>query len=148
MIALIQRVSRSSVTIDGETVAEIGQGLTILLGVLRGDDRSDVEKLAVKIPHLRIFSDEAGKMNRSLLDIGGEALVVSQFTLAGNVKKGRRPSFDAAMPPKEAKELYEDFCDALRGAGVGVETGRFGAMMEVEIVNDGPVTFIVDSKAL
>ncbi len=148
MIALIQRVSRSSVTIEGEKIAEIGRGMTILLGVLKGDDERDIDKLVAKIPHLRIFTDEEGKMNRSLQDVEGDALVVSQFTLAGSVKKGRRPSFDAAMPSKEAKRLYEAFCDALRQAGVRVRTGRFGAMMEVEIVNDGPVTFIVDSKAL
>ncbi len=148
MIALIQRVSRSSVTIEGEKIAQIGQGMTILLGVLKGDEEKDIDKLVAKIPYLRIFSDEAGKMNRSLLDIGGEALVVSQFTLAGSVKKGRRPTFDAAMEPSEAEKLYELFCQALQAAGVTVKTGRFGAMMEVEIINDGPVTFIVDSREL
>ena len=148
MIALIQRVSRSSVTIEGEKIAQIGQGMTILLGVLKGDEEKDIDKLVAKIPYLRIFSDEAGKMNRSLLDIGGEALVVSQFTLAGSVKKGRRPSFDSAMEPNQAKKLYERFCRALQAAGVTVKTGRFGAMMKVEIVNDGPVTFIVDSREL
>ncbi|BDY11781.1 D-aminoacyl-tRNA deacylase [Hydrogenimonas cancrithermarum] len=147
MIALLQRVSRSSVTIDGEKVAEIGHGFNILLGVFKGDSEADIEKLVPKIVNLRIFADENGKMNRSILDIGGEALVVSQFTLAGNVKKGRRPSFDNAMPPEDAKRLYEKFCETLR-AHVPVKTGEFGAMMEVEIVNDGPVTFIVDSKAL
>ena len=148
MIALIQRVSRSSVTIEGEKIAQIGQGMTILLGVLKGDEEKDIDKLVAKIPYLRIFSDEAGKMNRSLLDIGGEALVVSQFTLAGSVKKGRRPSFDSAMEPNQAKKLYERFCRALQAAGVTVKTGRFGAMMKVEIINDGPVTFIVDSREL
>ncbi len=148
MIALIQRVSRSSVTIEGEKIAQIGPGMTILLGVLKGDEKKDIDKLVAKIPYLRIFSDESGKMNRSLLDIGGEALVVSQFTLAGSVKKGRRPSFDSAMEPNQAKKLYERFCRALQAAGVTVKTGRFGAMMKVEIINDGPVTFIVDSREL
>ncbi len=148
MIALVQRVKHSSVTIEGEVVARIGRGLNILLGVRKEDGESDIEKLVNKIPHLRIFADEAGKMNRSLLDVGGEALVISQFTLAGDVRKGRRPSFDAAMPPQEAKGLYERFCEALESKGVPVHTGVFGAMMEVEILNDGPVTFIVDSKEL
>ena len=148
MIALIQRVSRSSVTIGGRTVAEIGRGVNILLGVVKEDDEGDIDKLTAKIPHLRIFADEAGKMNLSLLDIGGEALVVSQFTLAGSVKKGRRPSFDRAMPPERAEALYEAFCRKLEDAGVSVRTGEFGAMMEVAIVNDGPVTFVVDSKGL
>ena len=148
MIALIQRVKHSSVRIGDETVAQIGSGLNILLGVLKDDDETDIEKLVNKIPHLRIFADEEGKMNRSLLDVGGEALVVSQFTLAGDVRKGRRPSFDAAMPPQEAKALYEGFCEALENRGVPVRTGVFGAMMEVEILNDGPVTFIFDSKEL
>ena len=147
MIALLQRVSRSAVSIEGENIASIGTGYNILLGILKGDDIEDIDKLVGKIVHLRIFSDDAGKMNRSILEIGGEALVVSQFTLAGRVTKGRRPSFDAAMPPKEAKRLYDDFCENM-AAYIPVRTGRFGAMMEVEIVNDGPVTFIVDSKEL
>ncbi len=147
MIALIQRVRNSYVTIDGEEIARIGAGITLLLGILKGDTPSDIDKLIKKIPHLRIFADERGKMNRSLVEIGGEALVVSQFTLAGDVKRGRRPSFDEAMPPKEAERLYERFCDEL-AAFVPVERGRFGAMMEVGIVNDGPVTFIVDSRKL
>ena len=148
MIALVQRVTRSSVRVEGETVAEIGLGLNVLLGVLKGDGEQDVEKLVNKIPHLRIFADDAGRMNRSLLDVEGEALVVSQFTLAGDVRKGRRPSFDAAMPPQEAKALYERFCESLAAQGVPVRTGVFGAMMEVEILNDGPVTFILDSGEL
>jgi D-tyrosyl-tRNA(Tyr) deacylase len=147
MIALLQRVSRSSVSIDGEEIASIGAGYNILLGILKGDDEEQIDKLVQKIVHLRIFADDAGKMNRSILDIGGEALVVSQFTLAGNVTKGRRPSFDDAMPPKEAKNLYERFCEKL-SAYIPVQTGRFGAMMEVEIVNDGPVTFILDGREL
>ncbi|WP_353662691.1 D-aminoacyl-tRNA deacylase [Hydrogenimonas sp. SS33] len=147
MIALLQRVSRSSVAIGGETVAHIGRGLNILLGIKKGDTDADIDKLVGKIVHLRIFADGAGKMNRSILDIGGEALVVSQFTLAGSVRKGRRPSFDDAMPPEEAKRLYECFCKAFE-AHLPVKTGVFGAMMEVTIHNDGPVTFILDSKEL
>ena len=147
MIALLQRVSRSSVSIDGETVAKIGSGYNILLGVLKGDSEADIEKLVQKIVNLRIFADEKGKMNKSILDVGGEALVVSEFTLAGSVRKGRRPSFDNAMPPEDAKRLYEEFCQRL-SQHIEVQTGRFGAMMEVAIVNDGPVTFIIDSKEL
>ncbi|WP_300365784.1 D-aminoacyl-tRNA deacylase [Hydrogenimonas sp.] len=147
MIALIQRVSRSSVVVDGDEIAHIGRGLNILLGVLKGDGESDIEKLVPKLVHLRIFADEEGKMNRSILDMGGEALVVSQFTLAGSVKKGRRPSFDNAMPPNEAERLYEIFCEKLEEY-IPVQRGEFGAMMDVEIHNDGPVTFIVDSKDL
>jgi len=147
MIALLQRVRRSVVRVEGEEIARIGRGVNILLGVLKGDTPADVEKLVGKIASLRIFPDDSGRMNRSLRDIGGEALVISQFTLAGNVKKGRRPSFDGAMPPVEAKVLYESFCECL-AASVPVRTGRFGAMMEVEILNDGPVTFILDSREL
>jgi len=147
VIALLQRVRRSSVTIDGETVGEIGVGYTILLGVVKGDSEEDIEKLIPKLINLRIFADEQGKMNKSILDVGGQALVVSQFTLAGSVKKGRRPSFENAMPPEDAKRLYEQFCQRL-SQHVEVQTGRFGAMMEVEIINDGPVTFIVNSKEL
>ncbi|WP_457597514.1 D-aminoacyl-tRNA deacylase [Hydrogenimonas sp.] len=147
MIALLQRVTASSVRVEGEEVARIGPGLNVLLGVLDGDSEEDIAKLVPKIAHLRIFADDAGKMNRSLLDIGGEALVISQFTLAGSVKKGRRPSFERAMAPKEAKRLYEAFCEAL-AAYVPVKRGLFGAMMEVAIHNDGPVTFIVDSREL
>jgi len=147
VIALLQRVRRSSVTIDGEMVGEIGVGYTILLGVVKGDSEEDIEKLIPKLINLRIFADEQGKMNTSILDVGGQALVVSQFTLAGSVKKGRRPSFENAMPPEDAKRLYEQFCQRL-SQHVEVQTWRFGAMMEVEIVNDGPVTFIVDSKEL
>jgi len=147
LIALLQRVSRSKVTVDGETVGEISLGYNILLGVLKEDNETDIEKLVQKIVNLRVFADENGKMNKNILDVKGEALVVSQFTLAGNVKKGRRPSFDNAMPPAEAKRLYEEFCLQL-GKHIEVQTGKFGAMMEVEIINDGPVTFIIDSKEL
>lgn len=147
MIALLQRVSRSKVTVDCETIGKIGLGYNILLGVLKGDDETDIEKLVQKIVNLRVFSDENGKMNKSILDVEGKALVVSQFTLAGSVKKGRRPSFDNAMPPVEAKRLYEEFCLQL-GKHIEVQTGKFGAMMDVEIINDGPVTFIIDSKEI
>jgi D-tyrosyl-tRNA(Tyr) deacylase len=147
LIALLQRVSRSKVTVDGETVGEIGLGYNILLGVLKEDDETDIEKLVQKIVNLRVFADENGKMNKSILDVKGEALVVSQFTLAGSVKRGRRPSFDSAMPPAEAERLYEEFCLQL-GKDIEVQKGKFGAMMEVEIINDGPVTFIIDSKEL
>ena len=147
MIALLQRVSRSAVRVDGEEIARIGNGLNILLGILKGDGEEEIEKLHRKIVALRIFPDEQGRMNRSIEEIGGEVLVISQFTLAGNLRKGRRPSFDNAMPPGEARELYELFCRRL-SASVPVQTGRFGAMMEVEILNDGPVTFILDSSEL
>ncbi len=147
MIALIQRVRRSSVTVEGKEVARIGPGMTVLLGVLWEDTEEEIARLLKKLPHLRIFADEEGKMNRSLVEIGGEALVVSQFTLAGSVKKGRRPSFDRAMPPAEAEWLYERFCEELERF-VPVKRGVFGATMEVEILNDGPVTFILDSREL
>ena len=147
MIALIQRVRRSSVTVEGKEVARIGLGMTVLLGVFREDTEEEIARLLKKLLHLRIFADEEGKMNRSLVEIEGEALVVSQFTLAGSVKKGRRPSFDRAMPPAEAERLYERFCEELERF-VPVKRGVFGAMMEVEILNDGPVTFILDSREL
>ncbi|HFC03989.1 MAG TPA: D-tyrosyl-tRNA(Tyr) deacylase [Nitratifractor salsuginis] len=147
MIALIQRVSRSSVRVEGRIVGEIGTGVNILVGVVRGDTREDIDRLISKIPVLRIFPDERGRMNRSLIDIGGSALVISQFTLAADLKKGRRPSFDKALPPEEARKLYEEFCREL-SQHVPVERGIFGAMMEVEILNDGPVTLILDSHAL
>ena len=128
-------------------MARIGRGLNILLGIFKEDTEDDIDKLVAKLVHLRIFADEAGKMNRSILDIGGEALIVSQFTLAGSVKKGRRPSFDGAMPPQEAKQLYTRFCQKM-AEHLPVQTGEFGAMMDVKIHNDGPVTFIVDSRVL
>jgi D-tyrosyl-tRNA(Tyr) deacylase len=148
MTTVIQRVTASSVTVDGEIVGEIRQGLNILLGVTKEDNKTDVQKLAMKIVNLRIFADEAGKMNRSLLDIGGEVLVISQFTLTGNVRKGRRPSFDAGASPDEAERLYESFIEVLKREVKKVATGRFGAKMDVLIHNDGPVTFIMDSKEI
>lgn len=146
MIAVIQRVSRASVTVDGERVGEIGRGLLVLLGVKKGDAEGEADFLARKIGGLRIFADEAGKMNRSCAEAGGAMLVVSQFTLCGNCRKGRRPSFEPAADPAEATRLYEQFCQRLREQGYRVETGVFGAMMDVELVNDGPVTFVLDTE--
>ena len=147
MIAVIQRVNRSYVEVDGKVVGKIDRGLNILLGVVKGDTEEDIKKLINKIPNLRIFEDERGKMNLSLIDINGKALVVSQFTLAGNIKKGRRPSFENAEEPDKAKYMYEKFIDELRKY-VPVETGIFGAYMKVFIENDGPVSFIINSREL
>jgi len=146
MRAVIQRVKQSFVTVDAQTVGNIGSGLLVLLGVAATDQKADADFLADKIVHLRIFEDEQGKMNRSVLDIGGEMLVVSQFTLLGDCRKGRRPSFTQAAGPDKANELYEHFADQVRRNGVKVATGRFRAMMEVSLVNDGPVTLIVESR--
>jgi D-aminoacyl-tRNA deacylase len=143
--AVVQRVTNASVTIEGEVVGAIETGLVVLLGVKLGDDERDIDFLAEKIANLRIFSDDAGKMNRSLLEIGGAALVASQFTLYGDCRKGRRPSFIDAAPPEVAEPLYERFVRRLRGCGLRVETGRFAADMKVGLVNDGPVTLIIDS---
>jgi D-tyrosyl-tRNA(Tyr) deacylase len=132
------------VRVAGETVAEIDPGLLVLLGVARDDDVGAAERLAAKVAKLRIFEDDAGKFDRSLVDGGGEALVVSQFTLIADTRKGNRPSFTDAAPPEEAEPLYEAFCDALRGLGIGVGQGVFGARMEVELVNDGPVTVALE----
>ncbi|WP_457639161.1 D-aminoacyl-tRNA deacylase [Persephonella sp.] len=147
MIAVIQRVSSSWVEVDGKVVGKIGRGLNILLGVVKGDTEEDVEKLVKKIPYLRIFEDENGKMNLSVVDIGGEALVISQFTLAGSLKKGRRPSFENAEEPERAEELYNLFVNRL-SQYIPVQTGIFAADMKVFIENDGPVTFIADSRQL
>ncbi len=146
MRAVIQRVTRASVAVDGRVAAEIGAGLLVLLGVRRADNPESAAYLADKIVNLRIFSDEAGKMNLSLLDIGGAALVVSQFTLYGDTRGGRRPSYLEAAPPEEARRLYEEFVRLLRAAGVNVETGVFQAHMQVELANDGPVTILLDSE--
>lgn len=148
MIAVIQRVSSSSVKVDGEIVGEIQKGLNILLGVKKGDTKEDVKKLVSKIVNLRIFQDENDKMNLSLKDINGQALIISQFTLAGNVKKGRRPSFDESEKPDLAKALYEEFIDEVKKEEIETQTGVFAAMMDISIQNDGPVTFILDSKEL
>ena len=146
MKAVIQRVRAASVTVDGQEISRIGAGLAILLGVAKDDSIKDVNFLAEKIANLRIFEDEAGKMNRSVLDVGGEALVVSQFTLLGDCTKGRRPGFDKAAPHEIAEKLYNDFVDMLRACGVPVETGRFQADMLFQIANDGPVTLILDTR--
>ncbi|WP_461829482.1 D-aminoacyl-tRNA deacylase [Aquifex sp.] len=148
MRAVVQRVKESKVVVDGKVVGQIGKGLNILLGVGKGDTEEDIKKLVKKILNLRIFENEEGKFHYSLLDVGGEVLVVSQFTLYANVKKGRRPSFEEAEEPTRAKELYEKFVEEVKSYGVKVETGVFGAMMDVYILNWGPVTIIVDSKEL
>ncbi len=147
MIALIQRVSSSSVIVDSKVVSKIDRGYNILLGIMQDDTIDDIQKLVAKILKLRLFSDECGKMNLSIKEVDGEILVVSQFTLAANAKKGNRPSFSAAMNPKDAKELYRAFIDNLSNY-ITVKEGIFGASMSVEIVNDGPVTIILDSKKL
>jgi D-tyrosyl-tRNA(Tyr) deacylase len=144
--AVIQRVNCASVTVDGRVAGEIGAGLLVLLGVGRLDNPESASYLAEKITNLRIFSDEAGKMNLSLLDSGGAVLVVSQFTLYGDTRGGRRPSYIQAAPPEEANRLYEEFVRSMRALGVTVETGVFQAHMQVELVNDGPVTILVDSE--
>jgi D-tyrosyl-tRNA(Tyr) deacylase len=145
MRAVVQRVSRARVTADGSVTGEIAMGLLILLGVGRDDTSAVATNMAEKISNLRIFEDEAGKMNCSLLDVKGSALVVSQFTLYGDARGQRRPSFVAAAPSEQAKNLYEEFAEALRKSGVTVATGVFGAMMSVELVNEGPVTILLDS---
>lgn len=147
MRAVIQRVTQSGVRIGGEQVARISTGLLVLLGVADGDSTRQADYLADKIVGLRVFEDQDGKMNDSLLDSGGEMLVVSQFTLLGDCRKGRRPSFVGAAQPEAANQLYEYFVERVRGHGVRVQTGRFGAMMRVDLVNDGPVTFILESAS-
>lgn len=144
MKGLIQRVKRASVTIGGEVHSKINQGILILLGVEKGDNEQNADKLADKLCKLRIFEDEDGKMNKSILDVNGEILIVSQFTLAGDCKKGTRPSFDKAELPQRANELYEYFVDLIKQKNIPVGTGVFGAMMDVELVNDGPVTFMLE----
>ncbi|BFN38223.1 D-aminoacyl-tRNA deacylase [Fidelibacter multiformis] len=146
MIAVLQRVSRASVRIGGEETGRIGTGLMILLGVVADDQKQDADYLAEKISRFRIFGDEENRMNRDILEIGGACLVVSQFTLCADWLKGRRPGFTKAAPPEKGEELYEYFCERLRRSGIPVETGRFGAMMSVALVNEGPVTFILDSE--
>jgi D-tyrosyl-tRNA(Tyr) deacylase len=146
MRAVLQRVTRARVVIDQEVAGHIDRGLLILLGVTHADTPEQARWLAEKVLGLRVFTDAEGKMNLALADVGGAVLVVSQFTLYGDCRKGRRPSFLDAAPPEIAVPLYEEFIRAVRAEGVRVETGRFGAMMQVELVNDGPVTLIVDSK--
>lgn len=149
MKAVIQRVKYATVKVDNRIIGECKQGFMILLGVIDGDTENEADKLIKKIPVLRIFEDENGKMNKSLLDIDGEILVVSQFTLAADCSHGRRPSFTASAPPDIANELYEYFVGKLKTAGVkNVQTGEFGADMAVELLNDGPVTIVLDSKEL
>jgi D-aminoacyl-tRNA deacylase len=142
--AVVQRVSEASVTVAGETVGAIGIGLVVLLGVARGDDGDAAARLAGKVARLRVFENEDGRFDRSLLDVGCEALVVSQFTLIADTAKGNRPSFSHAAPPEEAEPLVERFCEALRAEGVAVQSGVFGARMRVALVNDGPVTIVLD----
>jgi D-tyrosyl-tRNA(Tyr) deacylase len=144
--AVVQRVSRAQVSVGEEVVGKIDAGLLVLLGVSKDDSSVDAEYLATKVVGLRIFEDENGKMNRSVVEMGGAVLAVSQFTLYGDVRKGKRPSFDDAAPPQVANQLYEDFVQKVRDAGVRCETGRFQSMMQVELVNDGPVTILLDSK--
>ena len=144
MKAVVQRVARAAVTVDGEEVARIGRGLLVLLGVEQGDGDAEAGVLAAKVAKLRIFPDEKKPMNRDVRDVGGEALVVSQFTLAGDLSRGNRPSFVRAAAPDEGERLYLLFAEALRAEGVPVGTGRFGAMMDVELVNAGPATFVME----
>lgn len=146
MRAVVQRVSEASVRVDGEVVSRIGRGLVVLLGVGKGDDEADASSLAGKVLNLRVFPDEAGQMNRSVLDVGGGLLVVSQFTLYGDARKGRRPSYVDAAPPEEASRLYEAFVERVRPSGLDVATGVFRAMMDVSLVNEGPVTILLDSR--
>lgn len=146
MRAVVQRVRSASVSVGREEIAAIDAGLLILVGVARGDTADDAVRMARRCAELRIFADGAGKFDRSLLDVGGEALVVSQFTLLGDTRKGRRPSFMEAAPPGHAEPLVEAFAAALREAGVRTRTGRFGAMMDVALVNEGPVTLLLDSR--
>jgi D-tyrosyl-tRNA(Tyr) deacylase len=148
MRAVVQRVSRSSVKVNGEFTGKIAEGLLVLLGVAQDDAESDADYLAAKIAGLRIFEDEEGKMNRSVLDVGGAVLAVSQFTLFGDTRRGKRPSFDAAARPELAETLYEYFVARIRALGLRCETGRFQQIMEVELINHGPVTILLDSRKL
>ena len=145
MIAVVQRVKSASVTVEGEMIGKIGPGLLVLLGVAQADEARDIAYVADKTVNLRVFADDAGKMNRSLADTGGQMLVVSQFTLLGDCRKGRRPSFVNAAPPEKADDFYQQFVRQVREKGISVETGQFQAMMDVDLVNDGPVTLIVES---
>jgi D-tyrosyl-tRNA(Tyr) deacylase len=146
MKAVIQRVTRASVEVEGEVIGSIAEGLVLLLGVAKGDTAADADALVDKVAGLRIFADEQGKMNRSIREVGGALLVVSQFTLLGDTAKGRRPGFDDAAPPDAARVLYERVIAGFKTRNVPVATGRFGAHMRVELVNDGPVTFLVESR--
>jgi D-tyrosyl-tRNA(Tyr) deacylase len=148
MRAVVQRVSRASVKVNGELTGNIGEGLLVLLGVGQDDTDADASYLAEKVAGLRIFEDTEGKMNRSVTDVGGAVLAVSQFTLFGDVRKGKRPSFDAAARPERARALYEHFVERIRATGLRCETGRFQEMMEVKLINQGPVTILLDSRKL
>lgn len=148
MRAVIQRVSRAAVTVDQNRVGAIEQGLVILLGIHRDDQQTDLEWLVDKIIHLRVFADEQGKMNRSLLDTGGAMLIISQFTLYGDCRQGRRPGYSSAARPEQAEALYEEFIKAVQQQGIRTATGRFQAAMAVELVNDGPVTLLLDSAKI
>jgi D-tyrosyl-tRNA(Tyr) deacylase len=145
MRAVVQRVSEASVRVGDEMIGRIGRGMVVLLGVARGDGEREADYLVDKIVHLRIFADDDGKLNRSVLEVGGEALVVSQFTLLGDCRKGRRPSFIEAAEPEQGNRLYEHVVTGVRRAGVVVQTGRFRALMAVSLVNDGPVTLVIDT---
>lgn len=148
MRTVIQRVSRASVRVDGRVVGRTGAGFVVLAGVADGDTEDDLDLMVDKLVHLRVFADDEGKMNRSLLDAGGGLLVVSQFTLHADCRRGRRPSFTRAAPPETARALFDRFVERLREKGISVATGEFGAMMEVELVNDGPVTIVLDTDDL
>jgi D-tyrosyl-tRNA(Tyr) deacylase len=145
MRAVVQRVSRAEVTVEGKIVGDIDRGLLVLLGVTHADSEAEADYLATKIAGLRIFDDESGKMNLDTAAVGGGILVVSQFTLYGDVRRGKRPSFDDAAPPQRARQLYEYFVERIRAAGLPCQTGRFQEMMQVELANDGPVTILLDS---
>lgn len=146
MITVIQRVLKASVSVEGIVISSIEKGMLVFAGLEKGDNGTDTDYTLKKISELRIFEDSEGKMNRSIADTGGELLVVSQFTLAGNIHKGRRPGFDNAMEPHTAQKMFDDFVGELKKTGISVKTGRFGAHMEVSLINDGPVTFIIDSR--
>lgn len=148
MRVVIQRVTEASVKVDGEIIGAIGQGFMILIGVEVGDEEKDFQYIATKVPNLRIFEDENGKMNRSLLDVGGQILAVSQFTLLGDARSSRRPGFTQAARPEQANPMYERLVQHWRDMGIHVETGRFGADMKVSLINDGPVTLLMDSHKL
>jgi len=145
MRIVLQRVQRAQVSVAGTVVGRIAQGLLLLVGIGKDDDTAALDYLANKVLNLRIFADEQGKMNRSLLDVGGEILAISQFTLYGDTRKGRRPGFDAAAPPEQAQPSFERFVKTLQTSGLKVDTGKFGATMQVELLNDGPVTFVLES---
>ncbi|MFY0635801.1 MAG: D-tyrosyl-tRNA(Tyr) deacylase [Vannielia sp.] len=147
MRALLQRVLEASVTVEGERISEIGPGLLVLVCAMEGDTEAEAEKLATRVAKLRIFQDEAGKMNRSVADVGGAALVVSQFTLAADTRRGNRPGFSTAAAPEQGRALYEHFATSLAGLGLQVERGRFAADMKVALVNDGPITIWLDTAA-